>query len=237
MLKLNIYVISWPGFHEKAAAIAKDLMLAHGRDLAVVYSSLEGEPEPKFPCRAIKRPQALFWADKFRACVDDAKSGNLMVIHADCTTASWNKLIARCRKAFEQVKEMGVWSPLISGSRHELKYVELSEIDGTDYAIVAQSDAIVFALAAPIVDRIRRLDYSQNLLGWGIDTIMNCCCHCLGWLSLIDRGVAVTHPQGSGYTQADAVQQFFTFIQQMTAHERAVYRFMQALSSARRRNG
>ena len=78
-----IFIISWSGQHENAYFIAEQIFKKN-KNLCIIYS----DPDPEFvldaPCRVVKRPNELFWADKFKACLDTAGSEGMLVIHADC---------------------------------------------------------------------------------------------------------------------------------------------------------
>ena len=75
---VDIYIISWSGQHDNATAIATELG-ASFENVTIVYS----DPDPAFgiaaDCAVMVRPNHLFWADKFRACITSCKSDILLV--------------------------------------------------------------------------------------------------------------------------------------------------------------
>ena len=225
---LHSFIISWSGRHEKAAMIAT-AVAATSNAVTVVYSSPDEQPAPKFPCPAIRRPNRLLWEDKFRAALNACRSDILLIIHADCETDDWSKVPASCRKAFTDVPRAAVWSPLIDGTIHNITRTLIHDIAGTDYAVVTQTDGIVFAITRPVMERMKKAVLDRNPHGWGIDTMMNCYAYSKGMFSIIDRGVAVHHPAGSGYDRSEAQSQMNIFLEQLTPEEEAIYQFMRTV--------
>ncbi len=227
-LTLHSIIISWAGRHEKAAMIAKAVMQT-SNVVTVVYSDPDESRSPKFPCPALRRPNALLWEDKFRAALHACRSDILLIIHSDCETDDWSKVPQSCRKTFEDVPRAGVWSPLIDGTIHNVTRTLIHEIAETNYSVVTQTDGIVFAMTRPIMERMKKVVLDKNPYGWGIDTMMNCCSYAKGMLSVVDRGMAVHHPAGSGYDRSDAQLQMNTFLEQLTTEEEVIYQFMRTV--------
>lgn len=205
-------------------------VLATANATTVVYSDPDETRVPKFPCNALRRPNTLMWEDKFRAALLACKSDILLIIHADCESDDWSAVPTACRRAFTDVTRTGVWAPLIDGTIHNINKVQVNDLAGTPYALVTQSDGIVFAMSRPILERMKKADLTKNPYGWGIDTMVNCCCHALGLFSIIDRDTAVHHPWGAGYERDKAMAGMKVFLQQLTPEEEVLRLLMQTVA-------
>lgn len=71
---LHVMVISWPGQHENAVRIANELA-GCAEHVSIVYSDPDPQLEPRAACELIRRPNHLFFGDKFKACVDFCRGG------------------------------------------------------------------------------------------------------------------------------------------------------------------
>lgn len=150
--------------HEKALGIA-DAISSVTDDITIVYS----DPDPGLvlpaTCRLLRRCDELFWEDKFQAVMDFCSEGPVLVIHADCACDDWAELFKKCVAAHEQLNDLGVWAPWISGTYYEPKFTAISKLGNTDWYLSTLTDGIVFSLAPPIVQRMRQVRYGANVLG------------------------------------------------------------------------
>ena len=69
MPKLHIFIVSWAGQHNKAILIANHLDGIFDK-LTIVYSDPNPDFEFNFNGHLIRRPDSLFWSDKFKTCLD-----------------------------------------------------------------------------------------------------------------------------------------------------------------------
>lgn len=102
-LRYRIYIISWPGYHESAIAIADAIMSSAVNSasvITIVYSDHESAVASieSSQYASIRRPQELFFSDKFQACLTDAGEDALLVIHADTECDSWPLLTQQYEK-------------------------------------------------------------------------------------------------------------------------------------------
>jgi hypothetical protein len=218
--KVNIYIISWPGYHQQALLIAKSL-LHHSSTIKIIYSDPERvDPwNSTAPCPIIRRSHHLFFSDKFKACIDDAGFNSVLVIHADAKCNDWSYLLRKFNQMALSSIKWGVWAPNISGTPFELAVSRLAKVPDSDYVIGAVTDAIVFALHSSVVSRVREIDLSRNLYGWGIDVLFCAVSRVLNLMILIDESVRVFHSQGSGYPKDLARSQANEFLKLFSVEE------------------
>src|SRR5687768_12591488 len=104
---MDVFIISWARRHQDAINVIKNL--SHPTcPPTVVYSDPNPILAPPFGCTAIRRPNHLFWGDKFQACLDAAQSDAMLVIHADCICSDWDQLVERFTGCIARNPEVGV---------------------------------------------------------------------------------------------------------------------------------
>lgn len=223
---MHIFIISWTGVHQKAQFIAETL-LKENHQVSIVFSDEGKSPFPDLDCDLIARPNHLFWGDKFSACLEHLNSDSMLVIHADCDTDSWQNLVGRAITMMQKHTSMGVWVPKIEGTNYHLNRIKMADAND-DLALVVQPDAIIFALKKPVIDRVKQLDYSKNILGWGIDTIFTAFAYSHNLFVAVDKTIEVFHPVSRGYKTQEAIKQCGEFLTQMTVNEYLMRSMMEA---------
>jgi hypothetical protein len=217
---MQIFIISWTGQHQNAIKIASQLIPVF-KDVYIVYSDKDPKLKLNAPCKLIMRPNHLFWADKFKACIDQYSGDDILVIHADCTFDDWSSLAIKCIKTIKELPNIGVWAPKIDWVSWTMKMVKIATLNNPDLNVVARTDGIVFFLNKKIVQRMRLVNYENNLYGRGIELLFVTACYSMGMLAVIDSSVLVKHPKSTGYPVKDAHEQFINFFDQFTACEHA----------------
>lgn len=223
----DIFIISWAGQHRNAEEMARQLSQYNDR-LSIIFS----DPDPTLAldvrCRTVRRPNDKFFADKFKACLDLASGDLLLVLHADCTCNDWAAVVRRCSDWHRAKPTIGIWAPYITGSQWGLARTRIMHMSGTTLSIVAQPDSICFSLTRPIIERLRRVDYSANTFGWGIDWLMTCAAMSQNLLVVVDEGVVVRHPPSTGYNRDEANRGLQEFQSQFNTMELILVRVLSA---------
>lgn len=216
---IHAFVISWFGKHDNAERIVK-AVAPTSNSVTVVYSDPVRNLSRKFSCLSIKRPNNFFFSDKFQACIDSCDADIMLIIHADCHCNQWHKVPEHCKRAVEQIPNIGVWAPRIDFSDWALERTEIGKIPDSPFSIVAQTDGIVVGLTRQIVDRMRTVNLDNNIYGWGTDLMWNCYTYSIGRISVVDRSIFVHHPYGTEYSTEDASAELCEFMKQLTPAER-----------------
>lgn len=225
MQGIHVFIISWTGQHENAASIAGMVQRVADK-VTIVYSDPNQNLTLDAACAQVRRPNDLFWGDKFRACLDTFDSELMLVIHADCKCEDWPDLVQKCRATMEANATIGVWAPQIQGANMDIRITHIASIDATPLLVVAQTDAIVFALSKPVVARMQLSNYERNIFGWGIDDMASAFCFSRGMLVVVDRSLLVEHPVSCGYSKKVAESQKAEFLKQLTFIEAIQHRLL-----------
>jgi hypothetical protein len=221
-----IFIISWSGQHENACRIANQIE-KNGNKACIVYSDPDTHFVLSTDSQVIRRPNDLFWADKFKACLDAVGSEGMLVIHADCQCNDWSKLVDRCQDVVDKYKDIGVWAPKISGTYWHVNATKIVKLNNSDLVFSAMTDGIVFYLAPVIIDRMRRVDYTSSKFGWGIDALFCSYAHTFNKMVVIDLMINVEHPrEKTGYDMNKAKKGQEIFLKNFTFHERIKYELL-----------
>jgi hypothetical protein len=217
--RLEAFVISWSGQHENAAKIVSQLRTGDV-SLTVIYS--DPDPDFAFPgeYRSIRRPDNLFWGDKFSACLSAFDADLMLVIHADAACEDWTKVTRRCRGAMKRWPEIGLWAPLIDWTPFDVKITAIGKLTESPLLVVTQTDSIVLCMAAAVVNRLRSADLSKNVYGHGIDQMAIAYCFCKELIAVVDTSVSVEHPKTRGYPTGEATKQQRKFLKKLSTAER-----------------
>ena len=231
---LQVFVVSWTGWHASSLAIATALQPCADK-VTLVYSDADDALRLMAPCRTVHTPDGWFFGRKFRTCLDNCDEGVMLVITGDVFCQDWPGLVGRCRWAFQEYENLGVWAPLIDFTSWPLEKTLIGPVAGTDLSLVVQTDSIVFAMGAEVVSRMKNLNYEENHYGWGIDWAAMACCYARGMFAAVDKGIAVRHPAVTTYDNSACIGQMHDFLQQLDDSERIQYLRLQ--SHLRHRSG
>lgn len=214
--KTQVCIVSWTGKHDAALAIESQLV---GRwpDTTVIWS--DRDDSHVRPSHWLRVPDADFFGAKFARMLGRFDADMLFLITADTRCPDWSVVVETCEEDFARMPALGVWSPVVNFSPWQLGLVSLGKVPGTRLHKVVQTDSIVWGMSRRVVDRLRRLDYAQNNLGWGIDTAACMFCHANSLLPVMDPQVDITHPRGTAYDAELADRQFQRFLQQLSPDE------------------
>jgi hypothetical protein len=223
---MKIFIISWKGQHEKASKIAESISNVD-KNVTIIFS----DPDQNFTFNnsfnVIRRPNNLFWEDKFKSCLDSADDGGILIIHADCDCNDWSFLVKRCNDVINKHIDLGVWAPEIDGTFYNLCASEIFKIKNSKLVIAALTDGIVFYISPFIVNRMRQISYGNNKFGWGIDGLFCSASHINNKLVVIDTSINVLHnSKTTGYDKKLAYLGKSDFLKQFSTRELAEYKLL-----------
>ena len=224
-MKIHAFVVSWKGQHDNAAHIAaaidKDV-----EALTIVFSDPDPTLAPPASCQLVRTDNALYWGDKFSTCLKhidmDAGTDVMLVIHADCRSEDWARMVQRCRQSMGTYSQFGVWAPLVEGAGISLGLTQTMPSEDS-LSLVSYVEGLVFAVTMPVIQRMKKYDYSRNKFGWGIDWAICAFVFTHNMLAVVDRSVRVMHPAGRGYDSSPAREQMAVFNQQMKPQEKVYF--------------
>ncbi|MDD5364450.1 MAG: hypothetical protein PHR30_03860 [Gallionellaceae bacterium] len=199
-------------------AIARTLAGSVER-ISMVYSDPDPHLSLDAPCELIRTPNELFWANKFKHCVDACDADILLVIHGDTSCDSWPGLVASARKTFSRFRNIGAWAPYVDGTQFTPEVTQIGAIAASSLKVVVVNDGIVFAISRPVVNRMRSINYEENIYGWGISYMISAYCYDNKLMAVLDSGLLVRHPKERGYDSSKANEMMVKFMHQLAPSE------------------
>ena len=232
-MKLKAVVLGWEGKEERARAIA--MQLRDQADSVRLTYSTRGSDIVIPGVEGIRVPSEAYFGGKFAQSIREWGDEAMLLVHADTSAADWPEVAAACGRALSS-PPIKVWAPEIDVTPWPTALVQFEQSSTSSYLAVAHTDAIVLGLAPDVVQRLRKLDYRENNLGWGVDWVALCYTYANNGIAVRDRSVAIRHDPGSGYPPQEAARQMDAFLRQMTLTEHIQYRFLDSMIEARRRH-
>lgn len=224
MPSVHAFVLCWPGWEAAARHIAGAL---DGRveHLTVFYKNDTGVDESgSGEWRRI--PSERFYGWQFRESLGLNRGDVMLHVQADASFGNWPGLVARCRDAFATMPDLGVWSPNVYHSWYTPHRTRVETLQSHEVAAVTATDGVVWALSSAVTERLKRLDYSGNNLGWGLTETAAAIASTQNLSVAMDLTLEVKHPKGSGYDKAKALEQLRLFQVQLSAPQRAYLRMV-----------
>jgi hypothetical protein len=221
---IHCIIFCWPGQEQNATNIAQNLVGQVER-LTIINASESSLP-PQSLCEIIKVDTTYFYGMKFYSALKIFDGDIFLQIQADAASNDWSELVKRCRHVFLS-EDLGIWAPDVNYSYWETKLVQLADTGSNELKEVTQTDCIVWAMSCNVVDRMRKFDYQQNNLGWGIDWAAIAYCYANKLRVIRDTAIHIQHPQGTGYKQDEAAIQMKAFLNQLDSSEKTQYILIQ----------
>jgi hypothetical protein len=188
-------------------------------NISLVYSDPDELLSLDVNCQLIRRPNHLFWADKFSGCLEHQTFKHILIIHADCFCDDWVKVLKSFQSAVDTFPQIGVWAPRVTNCNYANNQVFISKLNSHGLDLVAQTDAVVFGLSESICHRLKRIDYTSNIYGWGIDLLMVATAYVSNLHVVLDSSVLIDHSKDRGYGTEEARAQLIEFFRQFSAQE------------------
>ena len=232
--RLDVFVISWQGHDDKARHIAGSIAAGQPADgglrLSVIYSNAAEAPQSGAG-RWLQLPNACYFGAKFALALREFDADVLLLIQADAACDDWPALVERCRQRFAQRPKLAMWAPRIDYTPWTPARVDIRPEPLAGLTHVAHTDGIVLAYAKPLVQRLQRLDYRDNNIGWGMDWIGICHAYSRGLEVLREDALRVLHPRSRGYDTREATRQWLAFMRQMDPAEQSLFEVLKRYSA------
>jgi hypothetical protein len=230
---VDVVVVSWQGFGDASRRIAQTLAGLADVRLRVIYSNA-AEAAESGAGEWIQVPNAHFFGSKFARALAEASADTLLLIQADAQCDDWPAVVARFRDCCRRRPRLGLWAPTISYTPWLPYRVDIRPLPGEAMTHVAQTDGIVLGMTAPVLRRLRALDYGPNNIGWGIDWIAICHAYTHGLEVLRDDHLLVRHPRSRGYDTREATRQWLGFMAQASDDEQSMFEILKRYTAERR---
>ena len=104
--------------------------------------------------------------------------------------------------------------------------------ESSGYSFVSQTDGIIFYYSNKVIKRLKLVNYTKNIYGWGIDWIAICFSYINNLFVIRDNLLTIKHDPGTGYSTDEANTQMEIFIStNMSPQELIMYLLLNSYSS------
>jgi hypothetical protein len=230
-LKIHAIIFCWPGKVPDAQRICASISTS-----AEKVTVIDASTDPLGTvtnCEWIRISPDAYFGHQFVHALRVFEHDVMLQIQADASHPDWGAVVKTCRQRFEAMPELGIWAPDIDFTTWPTRRVKLFDTGDPELVGVVQSDCIVWALKRPVVEYLKKFDYSNNNLGYGIDWAAIAHCYANKALVLRDLSLRVLHPQGSGYDREEAHRQMWGFLHQMARPDRVQFALLWSFLSGR----
>jgi hypothetical protein len=148
----------------------------------------------------------VYYAGLLNAAVALAAERGAAVLYLVCSDVRVpdGALAVRRAEAALDDPRVGVYAPSARGSAH----LRMGRRRGGRLRPVAFVDGFAFAARRELLERLCPVDTRLNALGYGLDVQLGYLALGEGLASVVDDGLTVEHAAGSGYSRADAEEQW-----------------------------
>jgi hypothetical protein len=144
----------------------------------------------------------------------------VLFICSDVLIASPAHLVARLEQAFRN-PQVEAWAPSSLGSGFRQMWPRA----GQRLRSASFVEGFCFAARKRLLAGLCPVDVATNALGWGLDVQLGYLAARYGGASVVDDGVEVIHPRGSGYDTAAARRQNKAWLERLSPEARRYSRF------------
>src|SRR5262245_40997090 len=148
----------------------------------------------------------VYYSGLLNAVVEQAVERGAARVYVVCSDVSFPDCALAARRAEAALDRPGVgaYAPSARGSPH----LRMRRRAGGRCRRVAFVDGFAFAARRELLEQLCPVDTSLNALGYGLDVQLGYLALRDGLDSVVDDGVTVEHPVGSGYSREEAERQW-----------------------------
>ncbi len=145
-----------------------------------------------------------YFSDQFRKALELFDGDILMHVQGDVTYDRWEELVHDARKYFDYY-DAGIYAPNINYTWYSSENVDINSIQSehSNIKMVACTDETVWFIRKEVIQEMydRKVDFSNNKIGWGWDLILASICFSNSRPIIRDYNHTISHPPGTNYNK------------------------------------
>ena len=206
LIKLNYmniqpFIFNWNNQFNKTCAIEDSL--SNIFDKVTVINSDDNNTRPGW----IDLGNDAYFSDQFRRALELFDGDILMHVQGDVTYNRWEELVCDARKYFDYY-DAGIYAPNIDYTWYSSRNVDINSIQSehSNIKMVACTDETVWFIHKEIIQEMydRKIDFSNNKMGWGWDLILASICFSNSRPIIRDYNHTIEHPSVTNYNKVIA---------------------------------
>lgn len=145
-----------------------------------------------------------YFSDQFKKALELFDGDILMHVQGDVTYDNWEKLVEDARTYLDYY-DAGIYAPNIDYTWYSSENTDINslESDHSNIKMVSCTDETVWFIRKDIIQEMidRKIDFSNNKMGWGWDLVMAAICFDKGIPVIRDYNHTIDHPPGTNYNK------------------------------------
>jgi len=203
-MKIQPFIFNWKGQFEKTCSIESSLLKLF--DKVIVINSDDHNTKEGW----INLGNDAYFSDQFRKALELFDGDILMHVQGDVEYDDWKKLVEDARTYFDYY-DAGIYAPNIDYTWYSSEKSDIDSLEShhSNIKMVACTDETVWFIKKEILQEIydRKVDFSNNKMGWGWDLVLSAICFLEGIPVIRDYNHTIDHPQGTAYNKEIAAEE------------------------------
>lgn len=146
----------------------------------------------------------IYYSGQWNEALKLATADVLLIINSDVEVPSPRKLVAKCRRFYEEYGERAaIYAPNHYWTPWTYKVHLLNDL-GNGLRECPATDSTIWAVSRDLAHKVGPMDLAVNKLGWGIEVVAAYLGSKEGRLTVRDYSFKLKHPEGSAYDRIKA---------------------------------
>jgi hypothetical protein len=197
-MNIQPFIFNWNRQFEKTCAIEDALIPIF--DKVTVINSDDNNTREGW----VDIGDQCYFSDQFRKALELFDGDVLLHIQGDVSYNNWENLIKDAKEYLEYY-DAGIYAPNIDYTWYSPKNADIEslESDHSNIKMVACTDETVWFIRKEIIEELfnRKVDFSNNVMGWGWDLVLSSICFVNGRPVIRDYNHIIDHPPGTNYNK------------------------------------
>lgn len=197
-INIQPFIFNWNNQFDKSCAIENSLNKIF--DKVTVINSDDNNTRDGW----VNLGNDAYFSDQFRKALELFDGDILMHVQGDVTYDRWEQLVHDARKYFDHYNA-GIYAPNIDYTWYSSENVDINSIQSehSNIKMVACTDETVWFIHKEIIQKMydRKVDFSNNKMGWGWDLILASICFSNSRPIIRDYNHTIDHPPGTNYNK------------------------------------
>jgi hypothetical protein len=200
-MNIRPFIFNWKGQYEKT--LEKELAFQKFFDKVTVINSDDTNEEERW----INIGDDCYYTDQFMKALELFDGDVLFHIQADASYDKLQELVVDAQKYFEEY-ECGIYAPNVDYTWYTAENTDIESLQSNhkNIRMVADTDCTCWFIHKDIIDEFlnRKIDMSDQKMGWGIDLCLSAISFILGRPVIRDYNHTIDHPPGTNYNKGTA---------------------------------
>lgn len=203
-MNIQPFIFNWNKQFEKSCAIQDSLETIFEK--VIVINSDDNNTREGW----INIGDESYFSDQFRKALELFDGDVLLHIQGDVKYDRWEELIDDAKKYLEYY-DAGIYAPNIDYTWYSSENTDIESLESEhdNIKMVACTDETVWFIRKEIIQEMfdRKIDFSNNTMGWGWDLVLSGICFINGKPVIRDYSHTIDHPMGTNYDMGKASQE------------------------------